>query len=110
VNDFTDNDIIVEEALLLKIDLSDFDWTKARSAIDRMASRIVVALEGIGEFDGEDFGEGICTLYTYGPDAEQLLRAVHPLLEHFELAPRSLIVLRYGLPGSPERLVASGWK
>jgi hypothetical protein len=25
-----------------------------------------------GEFDGDEFGEGFCTIYMYGPSAERL--------------------------------------
>jgi len=34
----------------------------------------------VGEFDGNEFGEGECVWYMYGPDADALYRAVEGII------------------------------
>jgi hypothetical protein len=58
-----------------------------------------ISAAGAGEFDGNDFGGGECTLYMYGPDADQLFAAIRPVIDaHPGLVRGGHAVLRYGPP------------
>jgi hypothetical protein len=53
-----------------------------------------------GEFDGDDFGQGQCILYTYGADADVLFDAIQPVLRAYpKLISGGYAIKRYGLPG-----------
>ena len=51
----------------------------AKSLEDRPESAIEQG--DLGEFDGDEFGPGIVTLYMYGADAEKLFAGIHTILE-----------------------------
>ena len=52
--------------------------------------------QGVGEFDGEEFGGGRCVLYMYGPDADRLFSVVEPILKAAPLARGGFAIRRYG--------------
>ena len=52
-----------------------------------------------GEFDGNDVGQGECTLYMYGPDADALFTAIKPVIAAYpEMLSGGQAQLRYGPP------------
>jgi hypothetical protein len=53
---------------------------------------------GAGEFDGDEFGGGECTLYMYGPDADKLFEAIRKPLMSSPLAKGGYVLKRYGPP------------
>jgi hypothetical protein len=55
---------------------------------------------GVGEFDGDDFGEGECILYMYGPNADALFAVVEPVLRASPLSLGGRAVKQYGEPGA----------
>ena len=61
---------------------------------------------GAGEYDGNEFGEGVFTMYIYGPSAERLFSVVRPILKKFRPPAGSYLVKRYGKPGSKQDRVA----
>jgi hypothetical protein len=44
-------------------------------------------------------------LFLYGPDADKLFAGVEPVLRNYPLCQGAKVVLRYGGPGAPERVV-----
>jgi len=66
----------------------------------------MIRSSGAGEFDGDEFGEGACTLFMYGPDADLLFRAVEPALRSSPLVRGGRAIKRYGPPGSREESIA----
>jgi hypothetical protein len=40
----------------------------------------VIENSSAGEFDGDEYGGGTCTMYMYGPSAERLLALTLPVL------------------------------
>jgi len=56
----------------------------------------------VGEFDGNEIGEGTATLFFYGPDANRLARLVEPILKEYPMCRNARVVLRKGGPGSPQ--------
>ncbi len=102
-----------EQALIVKIPLQsgDFGDTEERQHIAALEDQLSAAIKesSSGEFDGNEFGNGICTLYLYGGSAEQMLSVVQPILKNFQLPPGSYVIKRYGKPGSKQdRLVLNG--
>ncbi len=78
-----------------------------RDAIHRFTAELAAAIAGsaVGEFDGDEFGEGECTLFMYGPDADRLFAVVQPLLISWKPLKGGSAIKRYGPPGSSEQRV-----
>ncbi|MCL5995986.1 MAG: hypothetical protein M1546_08015 [Chloroflexi bacterium] len=58
----------------------------------------VVEEQEVGEYDGNDIGQGEFTMYMYGTDADRLLSAILPTLQTSSLAKSGYAVKRYGPP------------
>ncbi len=58
-----------------------------------------ISAQDAGEFDGDEFGDGLCTLFMYGPDADALFAVVEPVLRASPLAEGAYAVKRYGEVG-----------
>ncbi len=56
----------------------------------------------VGEFDGNEIGEGTATLFFYGADANKLVQIVEPVLKQYPMCRDARVVLRKGKPGSPQ--------
>jgi hypothetical protein len=101
-----------EQALIVKIPLQsgDFGDTEERQHIATLEEQLIAAIKesGSGEFDGNEFGNGVCTLYLYGGSAEQLYTVAQPILNNFQLPPGSHVIRRYGKPGSKQDRLALG--
>lgn len=80
-------------------------WAE-RTSIHRLSDRLSVVIDsnGLGEYDGDEFGGGGATLYMYGPNSEQIFDAILPLLRDASVTV-SHAVLRYGPPGAPSKTV-----
>lgn len=59
-----------------------FGSKSERQRIHRFADKLDAALVAarVGEYDGDEFGEGECVLFMYGPDADAIYKAVEPVL------------------------------
>ena len=55
----------------------------------------------VGEMDGNEVGEGECTLFMFGPDADKLFAAIEPRLRASRLAKGGTVEKRYGSPDDP---------
>ena len=53
------------------------------------------------EFDGNEFGDGECVWYMYGPDADVLYRATEAISREAAIHPGSFVVKRRGAAGDP---------
>ena len=93
-----------EQAVIAYIRLSDdrFGSAKEREAISDLGDgfRSLVDEAGIGEFDGDEFGQGWGVLYLYGADADAIANAITPRLLAFGCPPGSYLIRRYGEPGA----------
>jgi len=59
-----------------------------------------------GEFDGNDVGQGECTLYMYGLDADALFTAIKPVIAAYsQMLSGGQAQLRYGPPDDGVREV-----
>lgn len=59
-------------------------------------------IRGASEFDGDEFGQGECVLFLYGPDADGRISAIKPLLESSQIASRGYAIKRYGDARDPQ--------
>jgi len=66
----------------------------------------VVKRQGLGELDGNEFGEGYFTWFIYGPDADQLFSGLLPSLLQMPMPPGSRVILRRGDLGTPEQMIS----
>jgi hypothetical protein len=93
-----------EQALIVTIPLraGDMGDAKEHKHILELENQLSAAIKesGVGEFDGDEFGKGVCTIYMYGPSAERLLSVARPILKKFHPPTGSYVVKRYGKPGS----------
>jgi hypothetical protein len=58
---------------------------------------------------GDEWGEGACTIYMYGPSADHLWEAIAPVLEKRPFPKGSYARRRYGPPGTREDRVDLMW-
>jgi hypothetical protein len=94
-----------EHAVLVYIKLSDANMgsEKERNDCHALEDRMErsIKTKQAGEFDGDEFGEGFCTLFMYGPDADALFNAVESDLRAAPLLAGSYAIKRYGPATDP---------
>ncbi|MFM1871158.1 MAG: hypothetical protein RL398_580 [Planctomycetota bacterium] len=80
---------IGEEDLLVVFRLSGrgVGSTSEQEAIDRLGDELAELVEGagVGEYDGDEFGAGECTLFFCGPDAGRIMEVLRPVLRRHSL-------------------------
>ena len=61
-----------------------------------LEDQLIVAIKesGAGEYDGNEIGEGVFTIYIYGPSAERLFAVVRPILKKFRPPVGSYLIKR----------------
>jgi hypothetical protein len=76
-------------------------------ALDQIEDPLIEAIDaaGVGEFDGHEVGPDEAVVYMYGPDADKLAAAIHPVLKSLPLPPGSYLIKRYGDVGAREERV-----
>lgn len=79
-----------EQDLLVVLRLSNrqMGTRDEREQLEQLADQLEAAVvaAGAGEYDGDEFGGGTCTLFFCGPDVDALIRVLRPLLRHSPLA------------------------
>jgi hypothetical protein len=97
-----------DQAVLIHLDATGLP-DKAYEEYDLMTlgEELTEAIQAakVGEYDGDESGPGVTTVYLYGPDAEVLFRAVEPVLRRYPLCQNATVEIRSGGPGSPSREV-----
>ncbi|PYX33723.1 MAG: hypothetical protein DMG80_04980 [Acidobacteria bacterium] len=78
-----------------------------RGRIIALEHELSAAIENAsaGEFDGDEYGGGICTMYMYGPSAERLLAVTSPILKDFHAPSGSYVIKRCGSAAEDERRI-----
>ena len=97
-----------EQAVIIKIKLgsamgSDEERRHIMALEDELAAAIVKSAKG--EFDGDEFGDGTCTIYAYGPSAEDLFSVELPILKKFHPPAGAYAIKRFGKPGAKQERV-----
>lgn len=102
-----------EQAVIIKLKLAsgamgnEVEQKRITDLEDHLADAI--KRSSTGEFDGDEYGEGFCTIYMYGPSAERLYATVQPKLKDFHAESGSYVIKRCGKPGSKEdRITLAG--
>jgi len=87
---FDDDAPTDERDLLVVLRLSNRNMGthEERAQIELLADDLEGAVldAGVGEYDGDEFGGGECILFFCGPDEDQLLGVLRPLLQRSPLA------------------------
>lgn len=95
-----------EQALIATIKLRSGDTgnTEERGRIATLEEQLSEAIKrsGVGDFDGDEYDAGVCTIYMYGPSADRLLAVTLPILKKFHAPVGSYVTKRYGKPGAKE--------
>ncbi len=95
-----------EEALIaiIKLRSGNMGTTEERGRIAALEEQLFEAIKRsrTGDFDGDEYGAGVCTIYMYGPSANRLLAVTLPLLKKFHAPAGSYVTKRYGKPGAKE--------
>ena len=97
-----------EHAVVVYIDgtgLSAEDYEKYDLETIEVELQGIIDASGVGEYDGNEVGEGGATLFMYGPDGERLLITVEAALRAYPLTKHARVVIRAGPPGAPQREV-----
>jgi len=92
-----------EEAVLVHFD----DWKGNLEDLETLEDSLseIIESRSLGEFDGNELGPNEATLFMYGPDAERLFKGIETTLRNSLLSSRSRVVIRYGPPGSKEKII-----
>ena len=94
-----------EHAVLLHLPLSDdeFGAESERASIQQLSDQLESTIEekGVGEFDGDEFGGGTCTLFMYGPDADVLWEAIESMVRSSHHSFGGHVIRRYGSASDP---------
>ncbi len=101
-----------EQAVILKLKLvsGPMGNEEERKQITELEDQLANAIKqsSSGDFDGDEYGDGFCTIYMYGPSAEHLFTSVQPSLKGFRAASGSYLIKRYGKPGSKQDRIMLG--
>jgi hypothetical protein len=97
---------LAEHAVIahLRLSAGGFGTPTERQRLMELEHRLEQSIKkaGVGEFDGNEFGDGECVWYMYGPDAEALYSAVQPIVREAATQAGSFVVKRRGAPGDPD--------
>ena len=87
-----------EVEVVLRLSNRTMGMRKERDEIVQLEDQLAEVLErtGAGECEGDEFGDGECTLYFTGPDAERLFLTLQPHLQRSPLCRGAHAIKRYG--------------
>ena len=93
-----------QQAVLIHLDGTGLpDEIYSECDVSTLEDRLTRAVEGIGEYDGNEFRETETVLFVYGADAEAVFAALEPTLREYPLCRNARIEIRKGGPGAPQR-------
>jgi hypothetical protein len=99
-----------EQALIATIRLrsGDMGSPNERARIVALENQLSDAIKNsaTGDFDGDEYGDGFCTIYMYGPSADRLLSVTLPVLKKFHAPAGSYLTKRYGKPGAKQERIS----
>jgi hypothetical protein len=87
----------------LRLSKGKFGTPRDVAACQRLETKLEGCIERaqVGEMDGNEIGDGECTLFMYGPDADKLFGAIEPSLRASRMAKGATVVKSYGDPDDP---------
>jgi hypothetical protein len=89
-----------------KLSDSKFGSSEERDSVHRFSDELASLIKEhqVGEFDGDEFGNGEGTLFMYGPEVDRLFEAVHSALQTWEPLRGGHVIKRYGKSGRSVRI------
>jgi hypothetical protein len=93
-------------AVCTKLTGGEFGNDRERDAIRQFAGYLEeeIQRQGVGVYDGDEFGNREGSLYLYGPDADRLYDAIEPLLRSWDMLSGGYVIKRYGSRADSERI------
>ena len=95
-DDETDDLHVPEQDLLVVFPLpgGDLGTPDEQQQIDELGDELaeLLAEQGLGEYDGDEYGGGECTMFFCGPDSQALVAALRPILRRHPLCRRGHFV------------------
>ena len=87
-----------EVEVVLRLSNRTMGVRKERDEIVQLEDQLAEVLErtGAGECEGDEFGDGLCTMYFTGPDADRLFLTLQPHLQRSPLCRGAHAIKRYG--------------
>ncbi len=87
----------------LRLSKGKFGGSGDVEACQRLETELEEAIVGaqVGEMDGNEIGEGECTLFMFGPDADKLFAAIEARLRASRMSKGGSVVKSYGAPDDP---------
>jgi hypothetical protein len=98
--DNQEDDFVYDQAVILEIDLQgldEFGTSEQHDEIDKLQHEIGQELPADSGIDGDEYGEGTCTIYIYGPSADSIFKSIEPILKK-SLSYHTDVTLQYGRP------------
>ena len=97
---------LAERAVIVHLRLSEsgFGTPEERQRLAKLEERLEGSIKKAraGEFDGNEFGDGECVWYMYGPDADVLYRAVEGVIREAATQAGSFVLKRRGAADDPK--------
>lgn len=90
-----ENEAIIATISLCSGEMGDKEERKRILDLEHQLSE-AIENSSTGELDGDEFGGGTCTIYMYGPSAEQLFSVTWPILKNFRAPSGSYVIKRCG--------------
>jgi len=89
-----------EQALIAYIKLTgdEHGTAEEQDQLFKLQERLrqAVISSGVGECDGNALGDGFCTFYLYGKDADAIERVALPIVRELKIKKGSYYQKRYG--------------
>ncbi len=93
-------------AVCLRLEGGEYGNDNEREAIKDFARELdsEIRAHDVGTFDGDEYGNGECSLFMYGPNADTLFATIETLLKHWDRLKGGYVIKRYGSSGASERI------
>lgn len=98
-----ETNISYKQGVIITIRLGESDEPEEKefSAIQNLEEQIESVIPTNSGVDGDDFGDGECTIYVYGPSADKIWEVIESTLRE-SVFPSMEIMLQYGEPGAQD--------
>lgn len=103
----TTRDEAQELVVTIRLCTGGLGGKEERGRITALERQLSAAIESssAGEFDGDEYGGGTCTMYMYGPSAERLFAVTWTILKEFHAPAGSYVTKRCGGSGETEHRI-----
>jgi hypothetical protein len=96
-------DFVYDQAVILDINLEgleDFGTNEQHKELELLQAEISKVLPPKSGVDGDEFGDGTCTIYIYGTSANKIFKLIEPILKSSSFNHVN-VTLQYGRAENP---------